>query len=697
MGFILLDRNSTVATTWSPPSDKGGTISTSFDDKMYLMDPAFFSDNASPFLWHGRGNNRLSYDPATDELILTNGEMRFVPRETLGLTWPNGDPLQTFRTWVTGANWESAKDSMWTHTRYDANSLDPIQALIVNGYSQFEIFHSGENVGFTYDHNKGILYGYLGTRVAVQTRASGEFNRDLGNARLLSLTNPTPFVAGSTKYTIEYIGEDILPTAEQKRLILKLSQGLAASFPYPVKPAQEKFMVSPVLFDDVAVFVYSGGSHYGGALWVIRRDGSGTWLSSRPVDQAWFFAMFPIGIDRFMTIGYIGVTGFKATRNDNFPLVAMTWRYNRTDTKVELDDIAEVPTKYSYDFPQHTGYMAFDTKRQALILMSPNMESFERHVFDILCHPISPGANGLQAVSPVEPVHAGQRVRFAAATTKDTMPVNTPKTDILYTGSVGATNFDYKAQEFRTGGDRGTGFFDVGFTSAALSAGLTIQIAMSGWSALLSSTTAYGEKFGVSPVSLLSVSASFLVSATLSAASPTTVGASTNILAKKPIKVNDAGGGTPRELDHPSSGSFPSPLVYELNPQVWTGQLDQALEKPLYATARTLEKTATVQYTKDITDIVVAERWMGGGKRVAMGLSFFTSLYDYFNNPPDLRLEQFILWRPRDVSEKVYKVVLTGLTVGGEEHLQFDRLVAQGDGWIHDEVILTMKIIEEVT
>jgi hypothetical protein len=397
-----------------------------------------------------------------------------------------------------------------------------------------------------------------------------------------------------------------------------------------------------------------------------------------------------------MTIGYIGADGFRSP-SQKLPLAAMSWRYNRTDTKVELDDIAVIQTNYEYTFPNHTGLMTFDTKRQALILQSPNLETFERHVFDILCHPISPGANGLQAVSPVTPVHAGQTVRFAGATTKDTMPVNTPKTDLLYTGSTQTSMFTFKATEFRTGGDRGTGYFDVGFSSAACGASLTIQLAMSGWSAILSSTPTYGEKFGVDPVSLISVSASFLVSATLSAANPTVVTASTKILAKKPIKLNDAGGGTPRELDHPSSGSFPAPLVYDLNPQMWTGQLDQALEKPLYATTRTLEKTATVQYTKDITDIEVIETWMGGGNRIAMSLSQFTCMYDYFNNPPDLRLDQFVLWRPRDLSEKVYKVVLIGLTVGGNEHLRFDRLAAQGDGWIHEEVQLTMKIIEEVT
>ncbi len=167
------------------------------------------------------------------------------------------------------------------------------------------------------------------------------------------------------------------------------------------------------------------------------------------------------------------------------------------------------------------------------------------------------------------------------------------------------------------------------------------------------------------------------------------------ILAKRPIKDNDAGGGTPRELDHPLSGSFPSPLVYDLNPQVWTGHLDVALTKPLYATTRTLEKTATVQYVKDLTDVEVKETWMGGGKRIAMSLTQFTLLYDYFNNPPDFQTDSFIIWRPRDISNKQYLVAITNLTVGGGRFMM-DRIANQGDGWIHETVEMTMRIISEV-
>jgi len=82
-----------------------------------------------------------------------------------------------------------------------------------------------------------------------------------------------------------------------------------------------------------------------------------------------------------------------------------------------------------------------------------------------------------------------------------------------------------------------------------------------------------------------------------------------------------------------------------------------------------------------------------------MAFSFFSSLWDYYANPPDFVSQGFILWRPRDISARVYQVILTGLTVGGGggHDIQLDHLAKQGDGVIHDTVTLHMRLVSEVS
>jgi hypothetical protein len=696
MALSLIDRNSSVVEQWlagpdgdGPPTNKGGSISTSLDDRVILGDPAFQSNNPN-IIYHGRFTNRLSYDPGFDEIIWTNGETRVAPSSS-SQTEIDAN-FHRYSDWEEGGNFETIKNAIITNARIDANSLDPaLGPIAVKGYSQFQWVLSGQCHGFTYDHNTGILYGVYDRRVGIQKRTNTEYDQDYGNVKFSRLFGN----AGGTsiqRYFVEPIGEHL--DTEASRLTTDfLLFAIAAAKPWPIKPDQGKFVASPVLFDDVGIVAFGFGK-FGGFMMVNTRGEPPVWLSSHPVEMTSVYAMMPMGIDRFMTVQTIGAGGLIGAGSQDHPLLAVSWRLNRTNNRIEIDDISRIPTQYKYVYPDHVGFMTFDTNRQALILMSPSMETFERHVNSVLCHPLTP--NIVNKVVPLEPVHAGQMVKFATATYSDAMPVGAPFIGLSYGGSASATNFTAADAGFRTGGTKGTGNFNIGLTSAACGANFTITAEFSGFSTLLCATLTDGEKFGADPISLSSVSAAFLVSATLSAASPTTVNTAATILAKRPIKDNDAGGGTPRELDHPLSGSYPSPLVYELNPQVWTGHIDEALTKPLYASTRTLEKTATVQYTKDLTDIEIRETWMGGANRIAMGLAQFTSIFDYFNNPPDLQSDGFIIWRPRDVSSKEYNVAMVNLTVGGSPNFVIDHLARQGDGWIHETVELTMRIIGEV-
>jgi hypothetical protein len=704
MGFSLLDRISGVANAWldhGVTSDKGGSLAVSGDDETYLGNPALAVTPVNgSVIQHGRFGNSLSYDPALDEIIWVNGEMRRTPGSSTQVQIDAG--LRNYTDFLPTDAFTTAKNSVITYTRVSANSLDPALSptadsepgLVINGRSFYTWVTSGAANGFTYDHQNGFLYAYHGSRIALQRRTNSEYDQDYGNPSFYTLFDRESFI-GRSRWFTAFAGEDTAtPTMLAQMDFLLFALG--ANKPWPIKPAGQKFMVPPVVMNDVVAHAFSHGG-FGGVMITNQRGEPATWIGSHPIDQAAFLGMFPLGIDRFMTIGFMGAAGLNSIGSGDTPLVAMTYRYNRGNNQLTIDDISLVPTQYKYTWPDHVGFMTFDTKRQALILMDPTFETFERHVFSILCHPLSP--NKIATPAPITPIHAGQTSKWITATYDDVMPIAAPFVELQFGGSattVAGETFKGTDAGFRTDGTTGTGTFKSTFTSGACGTSFTITGVFSGWSTTLSATLDVGEKFGADAVSLQSTSAAFLVSATLSAASPTTVFTTATITAKRPIKDNDAGGGTPRELDHPVSGVYASPLVYELNPQIWTGQLDEALTKPLYATTRTLEKTATVQHSKDITDIEVKEIWMGGGNRIAMSLAQFTSIYDMFNNPPNIQDQGFILWRPRDVSNKVYKVLMTNLTVGGNVNFQMDHLSRQGDGWIHEQVELTMRIVEEV-
>jgi hypothetical protein len=671
MGFFISDDHNGVIEAWETAA---ATISTTGGSK-----PLSPSDLSLSLQIRSQANLRafthLSYDVARDRIVLTNGQ-----------------------GWIdSGANWNDTFNIFpptWTHAAYDAKSLDPRTALNITDISGYMFPISGAASWFTHDHSTGQWYATYRDRYRAEGRTSGEFTEDYGNTLFHTFTTATR-AGGTTIYTVD---EELGAQAVDDTLWTKtlgLSTGIIAAKPIAIKGNVSEVLLPPVVMSDVVAYAYGNGSYYGAYVSLVKTDANRTYVSSRPIDLVFVFGLAPVGIDRFMLIGHIGTDAFRVL-GQTAPLVALTYRYDRTSVRLELDDAAEIPTQFTYTWPDHVGHVTYDTKRQALVLLSPDHTTFERHVFDQQCHPIAPNIATLTA--PVSPIQAGFTTSFAGATLKDVMPVGTATTGLTYTGSATPTELGSEPTEFATAATTGTGTFSIDFTSAASGAAMAITAAVSSFSVGISNQTTLGSQWGIEPVALLSTSAAFAVSATLSAAaSPQTTTTSTIILAKRPIQDNDAGGGTPRELDHPLSGTFASPLIYPINPQYWTNILDQALIKPLYASTRTLEKTATVQYGKDLTDVEVVETWMGGGNRIAMSLSFFSSLWDMFAGDLDFVSQGFIQWSPRDLGNLKFKIIITDLTVGGQGGITVNHLARQGDGHIYESVQLKMRLIEQIT
>jgi len=199
-------------------------------------------------------------------------------------------------------------------------------------------------------------------------------------------------------------------------------------------------------------------------------------------------------------------------------------------------------------------------------------------------------------------------------------------------------------------------------------------------------------------MTVLAASNTFNVSAGISASlSATTLTTAATILPGQPALKSDAvGAGTPQQLSYPTS-ALASPLVFELNPQMWTNMQAEALTRPLYGAQRTLTKTANVQFVGDITDLEVKLIWMGGGdRRIAMTWTFFSQLYNYFFNVPDVASAGYITWSPKDLNNHAYQILFTNLEVGGQNTIQLDTLTKTLDGFVHDAVTATFRIISKL-
>lgn len=198
-------------------------------------------------------------------------------------------------------------------------------------------------------------------------------------------------------------------------------------------------------------------------------------------------------------------------------------------------------------------------------------------------------------------------------------------------------------------------------------------------------------------MTILNASTTFTVSTGLSASfSATTITTAATILPGRPALQSDAvGAGTPQELSYPTS-ALASPLVFELNPQIWTNIQAELLTRPLYAAQRTLTKTANVQFVGDITDLECRLTWMGGGDRIAMTWTFFSQLWNYFTNVPDVASAGYITWQPRDLNAHGYQILFTNLEAGGQNIISLDSLAKAQDGFMHEAVTATFRIISKL-
>lgn len=121
-----------------------------------------------------------------------------------------------------------------------------------------------------------------------------------------------------------------------------------------------------------------------------------------------------------------------------------------------------------------------------------------------------------------------------------------------------------------------------------------------------------------------------------------------------------------RTLTHPDSDAFP-PIVYGVNPDRTSNLLDEALPMPIASVRRTIGTTLLTRFEAGLGDVVCEERWDGAElSKAAMPGYQLRQLRNYWMFPPPLvpAAQEYIVWRPRDVSDKAYNVELYQIVVG---------------------------------
>lgn len=635
---------------------------------------------ASMTFWTNPGYfTRLTYDPYEDAVLVLNGQNQHPNYVFFTSTTSSGNVRQPLTTILLRG------DTL--HPAGSAGSGGDIQS---KGASQQYFPGSGGSTGYSIDPNTNTAFQHF-WHFGTNTIRGGGTNLPYGygNIPMVSVTinmgvtasgasGPQPWGTGTWSGGIA-LGEQLIASG------MITPAGRAGRFLFA--PGLYTPALPAIILNDVAVFAYGDR---GGNAWISCRarpvTAASAWRGTRSLPFGWPMALCPMGVDRVIALWW-AYARYGAT------LVYTVFRYDRALDRLRLEDIGDVPSPYTYSYPQHVGFATYDTRRGRILLLSTNPNEFDIKTLDQFCHPGIP----LQAAvpAPLDPGHAGYTQRYGTATYTAATLLAAPLVVVSYPG-FSSTDTSRQTAQFATEGPTGTGTFAVSWASGASGVSGTVAIGFSTYSVGLSATYSQGVAYGTNGMALLASTATFTVSTTLSAATATSTVANVIIMPRIPVSQADAiGAGSPRLLSYPTS-ALATPYLYGLNPQQTTNFNAGPLTRPLYASTRTLSKTATVQFQGDFTDLEVTETWMGGGNRIAMALSQFAMLYDYFNNVPDVASAGFITWQPRDISSRSFKVFITSLTVGGTDGITLDHLVKAGTGWVHESVEMKLRLIAEV-
>jgi hypothetical protein len=139
-----------------------------------------------------------------------------------------------------------------------------------------------------------------------------------------------------------------------------------------------------------------------------------------------------------------------------------------------------------------------------------------------------------------------------------------------------------------------------------------------------------------------------------------------------------------------------APIVYAIessgvciNPDRTLNFDKNPLFHPITSTVRTIGATRVVRFEEVEEDVIVTELWEGGDARSPFPTSFFRLLYEYLINAPPFTTGQtdFIVWEPRDRTDRTYQVELLSLSIGGGQgETRFDVKDLRTPGGLNDSL-----------
>lgn len=146
-----------------------------------------------------------------------------------------------------------------------------------------------------------------------------------------------------------------------------------------------------------------------------------------------------------------------------------------------------------------------------------------------------------------------------------------------------------------------------------------------------------------------------------------------------------------RRLVYPGD-VFP-PLDYPDNPDLWTNFDSMPLTaRPIIKTDLALRDTVSSIWSASIQDVAVTETWSGQEKISRMLLYFVRRFLEYYLNPPK---SGYVIWEPRDLTDRRYYVVIENFTIDGTNVVQFASIPHYHSLTV-GKIELTLRLISEV-
>jgi hypothetical protein len=107
-----------------------------------------------------------------------------------------------------------------------------------------------------------------------------------------------------------------------------------------------------------------------------------------------------------------------------------------------------------------------------------------------------------------------------------------------------------------------------------------------------------------------------------------------------------------------------------------------------YASAKTLTSNLTQQFQAVFEDVEITESFEG---QLSQQKSFVQTLYKFWVTLP--AITGWLIWSPLDMTDKIYRVRIISLTVGGEEMDWSYVGTSIPEKWLTGAVELKMKLL----